>query len=244
MPTIAIHENGIQLVLETPADAPVRLLQFAPEGTPLDVPEKLYHCFPLVEVRGTGIAASVASAIAPEQCGAWAYPLRDDDDEAVAVNMVNAMLLRMFVSGHLAELSDSRRALMAEAIAAYKKIRNDIREGVSFWPLGMPEYPDAWLAYGTTAGSRSYLSLWNMGDETGSIALSLPQFRGQPLEIDAVYPVRRPVAWQWHPESATLRVQLTKGSARVLRIVQSPDGVQANIGLQMATEVESLIKKI
>jgi hypothetical protein len=30
----------------------------------------------------------------------------------------------------------------------------------------------------------------------------------------------------------------------VLRIVQSPDGVQANIGLQMATEVESLIKKI
>jgi len=46
-----IHENGIQLVLQTPADAPVRLLQFAPEGTPLDVPEKLYHCFPLAARR-------------------------------------------------------------------------------------------------------------------------------------------------------------------------------------------------
>ena len=176
------------------------------------------------------IAASVASAITPEQCGAWAYPLRDDDDEAVAVNMVNAMLLRMFVSGHLAELSDSRRALMAEAITAYKSIRNDIREGVPFWPLGMPEYPDAWLAYGTTAGSRSYLSLWNMGDETGSIALSLPQFRGQPLEIDALYPVRRPVAWQWHPESATLRVQVAQGCARVLRLIHSTDGGRPNAG--------------
>ena len=175
------------------------------------------------------ISAAVASAIAPEQCGAWAYPLRNDDEEAVAVNMVNAMLLRMFVSGHLAELSDSRRALMAEGIAAYKTIRNDIRDGVPFWPLGMPEYPDAWLAYGTTAGSRSYLSLWNMGDETGSIALSLPAFRGQPLEVDAVYPARRPVAWQWHPESATLRMQLAQGCARVLRLVQSTDEVRSNV---------------
>jgi alpha-galactosidase len=169
------------------------------------------------------IAASVASAVAPEQCGAWAYPLRHDDDEAVVVNMVNAMLLRMFVSGHLAELSASRRALMAEAIAAYKTMRQYLREGVPFWPLGMPEYPAAWLAYGTTAGSSSYLSVWNMGDETGSIALSLPAFRDQPLEVEAVYPVCRPVDWQWHPESATLRVQLPKGCARVLRLIKRAD---------------------
>jgi hypothetical protein len=46
--SLCIEESGLRLVLQTPSDGPVRLLQFAPKDAPLDAPENLRHCFPLV----------------------------------------------------------------------------------------------------------------------------------------------------------------------------------------------------
>ena len=62
------------------------------------------------------IAANSPSALTPEQSAIWSYPLREGDREEVVFNMVNAMLLRIHQSGHLAELTQERRDLVKEAL--------------------------------------------------------------------------------------------------------------------------------
>ncbi len=69
------------------------------------------------------IAANSPSALTPEQSAIWSYPLREGDREEVVFNMVNAMLLRIHQSGHLAELTQERRDLVKEALDIYKTIR-------------------------------------------------------------------------------------------------------------------------
>ena len=49
---------------------------------------------------------------------------------ALVFSMVNAMLLRIHQSGHLAEISPERRELVREGIAFYKRIRGDIKNGL------------------------------------------------------------------------------------------------------------------
>ena len=76
-------------------------------------------------IKYSTIAANAPSALTPEQAAVWSYPLKEGDSEEAVFNMVNAMLLRIHQSGHLAEISKERFALVKEGIAYYKKIRAD-----------------------------------------------------------------------------------------------------------------------
>ncbi|GJM74991.1 hypothetical protein HMSSN036_72070 [Paenibacillus macerans] len=105
-------------------------------------------------VNYAAIAAASPSALTPEQSAIWSYPLREGDDEEVVFNMVNALLLRVHQSGHLAELSPRRRELVKEALDYYKTIRKDIPEALPFWPLGLPKQQDEWISLGLAAGAR------------------------------------------------------------------------------------------
>ena len=55
-------------------------------------------------IKNAAIAASCATALTPEQCAIWSYPLSGADPEETTMNMVNAMMLRIHQSGHLATL--------------------------------------------------------------------------------------------------------------------------------------------
>ena len=66
-----------------------------------------------------------------------AYPLKDGDEEETIFNMVNAMLFRIHQSGNIADISENRMALIGEAIATYKQIRQDIKRGV---PLFLTDF--------------------------------------------------------------------------------------------------------
>lgn len=90
-------------------------------------------------VKYAAIAAGSPAALTPEQSAVWSYPLREGDDEEVIFNMVNSLLLRVHQSGHLAELTPRRRALVKEALDYYKSIRACIPQAFAFWPLGMPD---------------------------------------------------------------------------------------------------------
>ena len=82
------------------------------------------------------ISANAAIGVTPEQAAIWSYPLRDGTKEEVIFNMVNALLLRIHQSGHLAEISPERFELVKEGIDCYKEIRSGIKDGVPFWPMG------------------------------------------------------------------------------------------------------------
>lgn len=145
------------------------------------------------------ISANAATGVAPEQAAVWSYPLEDGDREETIYNMVNTMLLRIHQSGHLAKLSPERFALVQEGITCYKQIRQEIRRGLPFWPIGLAKPEDSWRAYGLETISehtdadtmKCYLSVWrNGGTEDTCTFYPLPKkYEGrQQISIRQIYP--------------------------------------------------------
>lgn len=108
------------------------------------------------------IAANCATAVLPEQGAMWSYPTSSENDDETALNMVNAMLCRIHMSGEIANLSDSQMDLVKEGIECYKAIREDIKTFKAFYPDGIETYGKDWLSVGYTAGDKKYLAVWRL----------------------------------------------------------------------------------
>lgn len=162
-------------------------------------------------VSYAAIAASSPAALTPEQSAIWSYPLREGDDEEVIFNMVNALLLRVHQSGHLAELSSRRRELVKEALDYYKSIRADIPEALPFWPLGLPKQQDDWVSFGLRREDRLYLAVWRIAGDEPSVELPLPQLAGAELDVRCAYPAEHDSEWSWNAGDSSLRVSLPAG---------------------------------
>lgn len=135
------------------------------------------------------IAANACAGLTPEQAAVWSYPKRDGDEEEAVYNMVNAMLLRIHQSGHLAELSPTRKALVQEGIAYYKTIRKDIKAALPFWPVGLFKSTDKWLAFVLKTEQKAYLAVWRRGgDEEFSIPLENIWNDNTQPEVKLTYP--------------------------------------------------------
>ncbi|OMF37317.1 alpha-galactosidase [Paenibacillus sp. FSL H8-0548] len=171
-------------------------------------------------VKYAAIAASSPAVLTPEQSAIWSYPLREGDDEEVIYNMVNALLLRVHQSGHLAELSPRRRSLVKEALDYYKKIRGDIPAALPFWPLGLPTQQDDWVSYGLYHGDRIYLAVWRIAGATADIKLPLARWQGQQLEAVCAYPADAlGTRCEWHAADGMLEVTLpTVKTARLFEL--------------------------
>ncbi|WP_339818205.1 glycoside hydrolase family 36 protein [Paenibacillus sp. FSL R7-0216] len=172
-------------------------------------------------VNYAAIAAASPSALTPEQSAIWSYPLREGDDEEVVFNMVNALLLRVHQSGHLAELSPRRRVLVKEALDYYKAIRADIPEALPFWPLGLPKQQDDWVSLGLQrpGSDKVYLAVWRTRGETSSQILPLSKLQGETLDIRCAYPQDLDCAWSWDSAAGQLTVTLPPApSARLFEI--------------------------
>ena len=168
------------------------------------------------------IAAASASLVTPEQCAVWSYPLREGDDEEVVFNMVNSLLLRIHQSGHLAEISAPRLALVKEAIAYYKTIRHYIPQSLPIWPLGLPRFAHPWMSYGLQNGDLVLLAVWRMDSEQDTVMLPIPAFAGMDTEVRLAYPVGGRAEWSWHAASGSLSVKLPeRHAARLFEIRRS-----------------------
>ena len=163
------------------------------------------------------IAAASAAGICPEQCAVWAYPLRNADEENVAVNMVNALLLRIHQSGHLAEMSPQGVALVAEAIGVYKGLRQEIREALPFYPTGMPHFSDPWFSFGLDGDRAVYLAVWKMQGEEETVEIPLGKDLQGPVEC--IYPTSLPT--EFYRTETALRVTMKSPTARLFRICKN-----------------------
>lgn len=135
------------------------------------------------------IAANACAGLTPEQAAVWSYPQRGADEEETIYNMVNTLLLRIHQSGHLAELSEARRALVKEGIDFYKSIRQEIKVAVPCWPLGLAENTDKWLCSALKTEKKAYLAVWRRGGED-SIEIPLDSVFGKEavLSVKLAYP--------------------------------------------------------
>lgn len=119
------------------------------------------------------IAANACAGLTPEQAAVWSYPQRNGDEEEVVYNMINALLLRIHQSGHIPELSESRRELVREGIRFYKDIRQDIKAAMPSWPLGLCENMDKFLCSVLKTQEKAYLAVWRRGGEEDTFRIPL-----------------------------------------------------------------------
>lgn len=134
------------------------------------------------------IACNCMTACTPEQAAIWSYPMRGGDEEETIFNMVNAMLLRIHQSGHLPELSESRRALVHEGIAKHLQIVDKLKTGLPFWPIGIGAFGDEFLSVGVDCGDEAYLAVWHTKPGSGSVRLPVKGWKN----AEIFYPQERP----------------------------------------------------
>ena len=169
------------------------------------------------------IAANAPLGVAMEQAAVWSYPKSGADEEETIFNMVNALLLRVHQSGHLAEITDVQKELVKEALDYYKTIRDDIKTAYPYWPLGTSHYDDNWSALALNAGKKQYLSVWRRGG-SDTQTIPLPQLKGKNVKVRCAYPQNRPVSYLWNEEAGTLSVKLeTAPCARTFEIECTED---------------------
>ncbi len=169
-------------------------------------------------LKMSAIAANCATAVAPEQAAIWSYPLAEGDEEETIFNMVNALLLRVHQSGHLAELSPARLALVKEGIASHHAIGAMLTEGLPFWPLGMASFDTPWRAFGMAAEGVRYLAVWRVQGGEEEMAIPVRGAAGLNLGASCAYPADRPPQFSWDAGAGTLRVRMEEKRARIFEI--------------------------
>lgn len=156
------------------------------------------------------IAAAAPSLASPEQCAIWSYPLRDGDKEEVIFNMVNAMLMRIHQSGHLAEISRDNFELVKKGIEYYKEIRSDIKEGIPFWPMGFPHLEDEWISLGLRCSSKVYLALWKLKGVSSECSIHIEELAGKDVSVECGYPENAACKYSYNNAKGILEVNMDK----------------------------------
>ena len=174
------------------------------------------------------ISANAVAGITPEQAAVWSYPQRDGDEEETIYNMVNTLLLRIHQSGHLAELSDARKALVKEGIDYYKSIRQNIKKAMPVWPIGFADNLDHWLAFALKTENKAYLAVWRRGgDDRMQIPLDSIWQDGACGRIKLTYPkqsMRENCDWEFDEKRAVLAVKFRQPvMARMFEIEKNSD---------------------
>ncbi|NGO70599.1 glycoside hydrolase family 36 protein, partial [Streptomyces boncukensis] len=131
------------------------------------------------------IAAAAPAVVPPEQGAMWAYPRAGHGAEEVAFCMVTAMLGRIHLSGRADLLDAGQRALVREALAAYRGYRSLLPGAVPRWPLGMPGWRDGWLALELTTPGTSLVAVWR---RQGSAQECVIPLEDPAVEVAPVYP--------------------------------------------------------
>ena len=172
-------------------------------------------------LKNAAIAANCMTAVTPEQAAIWSYPLADGTEEETVFNMVSAALLRVHMSGHLANLSEERLAFVHEGIAYHHRISTDISRGLPFWPIGLASFGDEYMAAGVDCGRIQYLAVWRTKGDSGSVDLPLDIPVKHSASVACAYPKRSEAKFRWNREEGILNVALREKTARIFEITLS-----------------------
>ncbi len=155
------------------------------------------------------IAAAAAAAIAPEQAASWSYPQPAFTDDQIVFTMCAGLLGRLQLSGHLDKMTEAQRALVGEAVDAYRAHRQFIATAVPFWPLGLPGWEDEWIAHGLRSGEQTLVAVWRRGGSTDTCTLPLPFA----ASVDVVYPAATTATYELVQADGVSALQLTLPNA-------------------------------
>ncbi|MEV4264336.1 alpha-galactosidase [Kribbella sp. NPDC049584] len=165
------------------------------------------------------ISAAAPAAVLPEQAGHWAYPISGTTREEFTLALVNGVLGRLYLSGHLNRMTDAELDLIRSALAAHRDVLKEIETLVPCWPLGLPEWTDEWVALGLTGSRSTYLAVWHRS--AGPAEVTIPLARGT---VRPIFPTDAD-GWTttWYDDTLVVATELAEPSARILRVDQLDD---------------------
>ncbi|MER7922372.1 glycoside hydrolase family 36 protein [Streptomyces sp. NPDC096057] len=183
-------------------------------------------------LRYPPIAAAAATAAPPEQAAVWAYPQPHFSLDEIAFTLTGALTGRIHLSGFLDRMSAEQFDLVRSGIAVYKALRSEIPVGSPFWPLGLPSWEDAWIAYGWSGDAASWLVVWRREPPTdgrgmGSLprdqhraddhtcTVAIPHLRGARIYPAVLYPATADTTVTWNADGR-LTVSLPRPNTAVL----------------------------
>ena len=117
------------------------------------------------------LAGNLLSAVLPEQCAVWAYPItaklnaEDITDERIYMNMINSFLGRMHLASHLEKLSERQLNLVKDGVDYYNSLTPAKKKGLPKFPIGFNSFSKDFIVAGFETDEKLYLAVWNMGDE-------------------------------------------------------------------------------
>ncbi|TDD72723.1 alpha-galactosidase [Jiangella aurantiaca] len=168
------------------------------------------------------IAAAAPLALPPEQAGVWACVDGTMDREQLAFSLVTALLARVHLTGRIDTLDAGQRAVVREALAAYRAIRSAVGRSVPVWPLGLPGWRDPWIVQGARDRDRLYLAVWRRGgqDDGAPDTLRVPlPCRLADENVEVLYPRWGGEAVAVLDDGRALELKLPAlTSARLLRV--------------------------
>ena len=158
--------------------------------------------------RYVPIAVAAPMLILPEQAGSWAYPSAAMGREETVASLSLGLLGRLYLSGHLPQLSEDQRALVREAVRAYRQLRGAISALLPRWPLGLPGWDDRWAALALTGPQVTLLTVFHRGMGASEAAVPLSWLGDVPTQMEPVFP-REVGDWmlEWDPTAAMLQVR-------------------------------------
>ncbi|WP_454051774.1 alpha-galactosidase [Cellulomonas sp. Marseille-Q8402] len=184
------------------------------------------------------IAASAPLAMLPEVAGSWAYPQPEMSDEQIAFTLCTGMLGRLYLSGRIDAMTLPQRSLVAEAVAAHKRLRADVAAGLPRWPLGIEQWERPWVAAAVDAPDATHLTLWRRPGAEQTVEVPLPQHRGHDLVVTTTFPTRL-AAWSaaWDADRGVLTVEAAgdEPAARTLRLTRGRPTQPARVDLAERT---------
>lgn len=164
------------------------------------------------------IAANAPAAIPIAQCSNWASILPEMTPNEAAFALVTGLAGRLYLSGWIDRLPVATAQLVREAASLYLADRSTLHGAVPFWPLGLAEWTDEWIALGhVRSDGTGRLYLWHRGDE-GSVRIDLGDRFGDAPGFEPLFP-RMAEGWHERVDGRFLDVTAAAGHrARVYRI--------------------------
>jgi alpha-galactosidase len=159
-------------------------------------------------LRYPPVMAAAPAAITPEQAASWAYPQPGFSDKEIVFTLCGTLLGRVHLSGHIDQMNDAQRRLVADAVDVYKRIRDGLPDALPFWPLGLPGWYDSWLALGMRAPTATYLLVWHRDGDLAEVTLPVPHLRGTAVAPEVLYPRGGHDPVGWNPGRGELTVAL------------------------------------
>jgi alpha-galactosidase len=160
------------------------------------------------------IAAAAPAAVLPEQAGHWAYPITGTSQEEFTFALVNGILGRLYLSGHLNRMTPTELDLVRSAVAAHRAVLTDLDTLEPAWPLGLPGWTDEWVALTLNGPIVSYLAVWHRGPGPATITFPLHS-----AHLEPHFPTD-PDPWTYTstPDTLTLTTNTPQPTARVFRL--------------------------